>query len=50
MFRLANAKYFTKSDMASAYWHVALNNESSYLITVQTGFDIGGSDSSFVHV
>ncbi|CAE1266825.1 unnamed protein product [Acanthosepion pharaonis] len=36
--RLTNAEYFTKLDVTSAYSHVILDNESSYLTTFQTGF------------
>ena len=36
--KLTNAKYFTKVDVASAYWHVVLDDESNLLTTFQTGF------------
>lgn len=35
---LNNAKIFTKLDVKEAYWHVRLNEESSYLTTMITPF------------
>ena len=36
--KLANAKVFSKLDLASAYWHVHLDEESSLLTTFQTPY------------
>ena len=36
--KLTNAKYSSKVDVASTYWHSELNAESSYHATFQTGF------------
>jgi hypothetical protein len=36
--KLANAKLFSKLDLANAYWHVHLDEESSKLTTFQTPF------------
>ena len=35
---LNNAKIFTKLDVKEAYWHVRLNEKSSYLTTMITPF------------
>lgn len=35
---LAKAKYFTKLDLSSGFWHVVLDYDSSILTTFQTGF------------
>ena len=36
--KLSKAKYFKKLDLASGYWHVVLDEDSSYLTTFQTAF------------
>ncbi|CAH8611169.1 unnamed protein product [Dicrocoelium dendriticum] len=35
---LCNSKLFTKVDLASAFWHVSLDDESSYMTTFGTPF------------
>ncbi|CAH8560353.1 unnamed protein product [Dicrocoelium dendriticum] len=35
---LCNSKVFTKVDLASAFWHVSLDDESSYMTTFGTPF------------
>ncbi|CAH8629063.1 unnamed protein product [Dicrocoelium dendriticum] len=36
--RLTKAKFFTKVDLSSAFWHVVLDDESSFLTTFATPF------------
>lgn len=36
--QLNNAKIFTKLDIKEAYWHVHLDDESSYMTTMITPF------------
>lgn len=35
---IGNATVFSKADLANGYWHVSLDDESSYLTTFQTPF------------
>ena len=36
--KLPNTKYFTRVDVALAYWHVVLDDESNLLATFQAMF------------